>query len=88
MVLAPYSGLYREQKCPPEGVLNDPLFVQLLTWQCTSWLVRAWKQLVMSMFTACFDTNGQEKEHPYMVVAGFISSADEWIKFSEAWGME
>ena len=25
MVLAPYSGLYREQKCPPEGVLNDPL---------------------------------------------------------------
>lgn len=37
------------------------------------------------MFTACFDASGQEKEHPYMVVAGFISSADEWIKFSEAW---
>jgi len=35
--------------------------------------------------TACFDASGQEKEHPYMVVAGFISSADEWIKFSEAW---
>ena len=85
MVLAPYSGLYRGQKSPPEEVLNDPLFVQLLTWPCTSWLVREWKQLVMVMFTACVDASGQEKEHPYMVVAGFISSADEWIKFSEAW---
>ena len=25
MVLALYSGLYRGQKSPPEGVLNDPL---------------------------------------------------------------
>jgi hypothetical protein len=39
----------------------------------------------MGMFTACFDASDQEKEHPYMVVAGFISSADEWIKFCEAW---
>ena len=39
----------------------------------------------MGMFTACFDASGQEKEHPYMVVVGFISSVDEWIKLSEAW---
>jgi hypothetical protein len=37
------------------------------------------------MFTAYFDASGQEHQHPYMVVAGFISSAKDWCSFSEEW---
>ncbi|HJT20109.1 MAG TPA: DUF3800 domain-containing protein [Nitrospira sp.] len=37
------------------------------------------------MFTAYFDASGQEHEHPYMVVAGFVSSAKDWCDFSEEW---
>ena len=51
----------------------------------TCWPVKNWKRLLMGMFTACFDASGQETQHPYVVVAGFISSAEEWIQFSKAW---
>ncbi len=37
------------------------------------------------MFTAYFDASGQEHEHPYMVVAGFVSSAKVWSEFSDEW---
>lgn len=39
----------------------------------------------MASFTACFDASGQEHEHGYVVVAGFVSTAEEWISFSEKW---
>ena len=51
----------------------------------TAWPSLTWKQVLISMFTVCFDASGQEKEHPYVVVAGFISSAEEWIRFSALW---
>lgn len=37
------------------------------------------------MFIAYFDASGQEHEHPYMVVAGFVSSAKVWSEFSDEW---
>jgi hypothetical protein len=37
------------------------------------------------MFTACFDAGGSQHDQQYLVVAGFISSADVWIKFDNAW---
>lgn len=37
------------------------------------------------MFTFCFDASGHEKEHPYICVAGFVSSAQEWTAFSDMW---
>lgn len=51
----------------------------------TAWPSRAWRQLLMASFTACFDASGQEHEHGYVVVAGFVSTAEEWISFSEKW---
>ncbi len=41
----------------------------------------------MAMLTAAFDGSGQESDKPYVVVAGFVSRAKEWIQFSEAWAM-
>jgi hypothetical protein len=37
------------------------------------------------MFAAYFDASGQEHEHPYMVVAGFVSNAKDWSEFSDEW---
>ena len=37
------------------------------------------------MFTACFDASGHEKDQKFVVVAGFISSADDWRKFENQW---
>jgi hypothetical protein len=51
----------------------------------TVWSRRSWPELLMAMFTAHFDASGQEHEHPYMIVAGFVSSTKEWIGFSEEW---
>jgi len=46
-----------------------------------------WRVVNFAMFTACFDASGHESDKPYLVVAGFISSADDWINFSEKWKM-
>lgn len=51
----------------------------------TLWPSRSWGSLLIGMFTAHFDASGQEHEHSYVVVAGFVSSAQEWILFSEKW---
>jgi len=51
----------------------------------TAWPSRSWHELLIGMFTACFDASGQDHQHPYITVAGFISSADEWINFSNRW---
>jgi hypothetical protein len=37
------------------------------------------------MFTACFDAGGSQHDQDFLVVAGFISSADVWLKFDSAW---
>jgi hypothetical protein len=34
---------------------------------------------------AAFDASGHESDQPYLVVAGFISSAGDWDDFSRAW---
>ena len=39
----------------------------------------------MEMYTVCFDASGHEMDQDYVVVAGFISSADHWINFSKEW---
>jgi hypothetical protein len=51
----------------------------------TLWPSKAWSQLLLPMFTACFDSSGHEKEHDYICVAGFVSNAQGWIDFTEAW---
>jgi hypothetical protein len=37
------------------------------------------------MFTACFDAGGSQHDQRFVVVAGFISSANTWIKFDYLW---
>jgi hypothetical protein len=37
------------------------------------------------MFTACFDAAGSQHDQSFLVVAGFISSADAWKGFDAAW---
>ena len=36
------------------------------------------------MLTACFDASGHSKQ-PVLVVAGFVSSAEDWTRFDKAW---
>jgi len=44
-----------------------------------------WELFLLSMFTACFDAGGSQHDQRFLVVAGFVSSVDGWIKFDEAW---
>jgi hypothetical protein len=44
-----------------------------------------WRECLMAMFTAVFDAGGHEADQPCLSVAGFISTADEWTKFSTEW---
>lgn len=39
------------------------------------------------MLTACFDASGSENDPktPYLAVAGYVSTADRWITFSQLW---
>ena len=37
------------------------------------------------MFIACFDAGGSQHDQNFLVVAGFISSADTWKRFDTAW---
>lgn len=37
------------------------------------------------MFTACFDAGGSQHDQQFLVVAGFVSSADTWIRFDQKW---
>jgi hypothetical protein len=39
----------------------------------------------MGMFTTAFDASGHESDQLMMVVAGFISSVDDWTNFSKKW---
>ncbi|MGB9488269.1 MAG: hypothetical protein WCD04_19420, partial [Terriglobia bacterium] len=39
----------------------------------------------MGMFTTAFDASGHESDQLIMVVAGFISSVDDWTDFSKKW---
>jgi len=46
---------------------------------------RDWPHLRLGMFTAAFDSAGTEHDQPFLVTAGFISSANDWIEFDERW---
>ena len=37
------------------------------------------------MFTTAFDAGGNPHDQEFLVVAGFISSADSWIEFDKKW---
>jgi hypothetical protein len=39
------------------------------------------------MFTACFDASGHPRDPatPFLIVAGFISTAEQWINFDAQW---
>jgi hypothetical protein len=43
------------------------------------------KTLNMVALTACFDASGKEYDQRFIVVAGFVSSADRWITFDRVW---
>lgn len=53
----------------------------------TVWPHRLWERTILGMFTACFDASGSENDPktPYLAVAGYISTADRWITFSQLW---
>lgn len=44
-----------------------------------------WKEIRFGMFTACFDASGSQHDQDFMVVAGFVSTADCWIEFDALW---
>lgn len=39
----------------------------------------------MAMLTTAFDASGSESDRACLAVAGFISTADDWIEFSRKW---
>lgn len=45
---------------------------------------RKWPDVQVAML-ACFDASGHESDQPYLVVAGFVSSARDWDDFSVKW---
>src|SRR5262249_53870978 len=51
----------------------------------TVWPSRRWSEVVMGMYTACFDASGHEQGQDFVVVSGFLSTADEWIRFESEW---
>jgi len=44
-----------------------------------------WQEVQLAMFTACFDASGTQHDQQFLVVAGFVSSADVWMNFDRAW---
>jgi hypothetical protein len=44
-------------------------------------------ELLMGIFTACFDASGSERDArtPFLTVAGFLSTAEQWATFTELW---
>lgn len=40
------------------------------------------------MLTACFDASGKEGDQKYLVVGGFVASANDWISFEQPWRVE
>jgi len=44
-----------------------------------------WREITLAMFTACFDASGTVHDQPYLVVAGYVSSANDWIRFDQDW---
>src|ERR1035441_10749921 len=43
-----------------------------------------WKSVNMAMLTAAFDCS-QDKSQQFFVMAGFVSSAEEWSNFDREW---
>src|ERR1039458_1092492 len=41
--------------------------------------------IILAMMTACFDASGHERDQRFLVVAGFVSSVDDWIDFDRLW---
>ncbi len=37
------------------------------------------------MLTACFDASGTVHDKPYLIVAGYLASAEDWISFEKQW---
>ena len=37
------------------------------------------------MLTACFDASGTVHDKPYLIVAGYLASTDDWISFDGQW---
>lgn len=44
-----------------------------------------WENACLGMFTACFDASGKEHDQIAVIVAGFISSATDWVDFEKEW---
>jgi uncharacterized protein DUF3800 len=40
----------------------------------------------MAIFTAYFDESGTPDESPFVVVAGYLASVNEWRQFNDRWG--
>ncbi len=44
-----------------------------------------WPGGYLAMFTACFDASGSDHDQPILMVAGFVSSASDWVDFERKW---
>jgi len=49
------------------------------------WCSPRWREVLLVMLQTAFDAGGHEADQSCISVAGFISSADDWIRFDEAW---
>jgi hypothetical protein len=39
----------------------------------------------MAMFTAYFDASGNSKDHPFVIVSGYVANYLQWQRFEEDW---
>ncbi len=66
---------------PPDDNHCDPIEHLAKTAYCSA----GWGDIGLVMLTTAFDASGSEDDRTCTVVAGFISTADEWIGFSRIW---
>jgi hypothetical protein len=58
--------------------------VRLRGRRCAAVHGRRWRE-VCQLMVGTFDASGHESNKPFLVVAGFVSSAGDWDDFSQLW---
>ncbi len=44
-----------------------------------------WQEVQFAMFTAAFDASGTVHDQPYLIMAGYLATADQWMTFDRRW---
>ena len=76
------QGRMMAQGCMREGSFRYSPIEHLAK---TLWSSDSWPTGRLLMLTACFDASGSDHDQSALVVAGFVSSANDWMDFEKEW---